>query len=141
MIKSVILFTLLLVAVACEPRPTYGGTLFVHTHTYHQHQEGQEIEAFTPGLGYETDGGYRFGALRNSFGIPSVYAVKTFPENKRFRFGLGAISGYEWTGRGLRGRERGAVPIVGAEYDILDNVSVVWFGQALNLVLKWELGN
>lgn len=130
--KKLILLITLLISM-----PVYSGDIIVHTFT--SHVGVSDLEDFTPGVGYTNDANYRFGVLRNSYKVPSFYVVKMFPENKRFRFGLGAVSGYEYSKGMLSKKERGIIPLMAAEVDLTKNTTVIWFGQALSLAFKFKI--
>jgi hypothetical protein len=115
--------------------PVYSGQFVIHTFTTHVGVEG--LEEYTPGLAYTNNKNFRLGILRNSFKLPSMYAVKLFPVSKRFKFGVGLISGYTYFNGTLIKGPRSIVPLVAAELDITKNVGVVWAGNAFNLVLKY----
>jgi len=115
------------------------GDLIIHTHTIH-FGSSNGVNNSTPGIGYQFDNNYRVGLLKNSYELPSVYVVKVFPETSRFRFGIGVISGYRMTKRNtITGDRNGAIPLLAAEVDITENVVITWFGQALNLSLKFHM--
>jgi len=127
--------TLILLAALLVCVPVQACEFVVHTFTYHA--GGEKLETFTPGLGYTTNSSYSFGALRNSFKSSSIYIVKMFPIFKGVRVGMGAITGYYHKGGRVGKDEDGVIPLLAAEIDITKNVSVIWFGNAFNLTLKF----
>jgi len=128
--KLITLLVILLISV-----PAYSGEFLIHTFTTHVGVDG--LEKYTPGLAYTNDKNYRFGILRNSFKQPSGYVVKLFPVSKRFRLGLGIISGYKYVKGSLVSSRKNIVPLLAAELDITKNVGIIWSGNAFNLVLKY----
>ena len=127
----ILLFLLLMTLTV----PVQAGEIVVHTFTVHA--GGEKLEKFTPGLGYTTNSNYRFGILRNSYKLPSIYAVKMFPVFKGVQIGMGAITGYRLKGIKIGKDEDGVIPLLAAEIDIVKNVSIIWFGQAISLALKF----
>ena len=132
--KAVVLLLAMLSA------PVMAGDLSFHTFSAHIKEDNRE--EFTPGIAF-TEGGYRFGYLRNSFKINSFYGTKIFRISDSMRLGLGVITGYEYAttedGTGITGKNGGAIPFVAVEKDITDNISVLWFGRAVNLIVKFRV--
>jgi len=130
-----ILFIIVFLLAGCAP--VLAGNWSIHTYTAHIPVANSEhLKLFTPGIGYTHDG-YRFGYFRNSFDVDSFYAAKLYPYNDQLRFGMGAISGYKFTGSRLTGHPGGIIPLLVAEFDITDNISVLWMGRAFNLEVKF----
>jgi len=94
------------------------------------------LETVTPGIAY-TEKGYRAGVIRNSFRLPSFYAAKLYDINHRLRFGLGIITGYSIEGLHLKGDTSGVIPLLAAEFDINNQLSILFTGRAFNLELKF----
>lgn len=106
----------------------------LHTVSYHVGVSG--MNNFNPGIAYQHKD-VRVGVLYNSFKLPTAYGAYIIPVHERVRFGVGAVTGYEWRDGGIYGKATGVLPLVAAEIDITDNVSVLWFGRALNLEVKF----
>lgn len=108
-------------------------------HTVSAHVGVKGLNPYNPGIGYDVTDKVRVGALYNSYKKPSGYALYIVPLHPRFRFGAGLISGYKlntntWE---VSGKTGSIIPAVALEADITRNVSAVWFGQAINLELKF----
>lgn len=109
-------------------------------HTVSVHVGVEDLNNLNPGIGYNVTDDIRVGAFYNSYKLPSVYAAKLIPLHPRVRLGLGAITGYKLVSpdEGLIvGKATGVVPLLAIEADITDNVSVIWFGRALNLEVRF----
>ena len=108
----------------------------VHTVSYHVGAD--DLNNVNVGLGYDIAENVRIGALYNSYSKPSAYAAAFVSLNKRVRIGAGVITGYaigeDWR---LEGKTTSILPLAAAEVDLTEHVSVIWFGQALNLALKF----
>jgi hypothetical protein len=134
-------FTLLAAAMALGFSYTFDasaeqGDWTAHTVSVHVGVTG--LNNFNPGLAYDVRDDLRVGALYNSYKKPSLYVAKLFNVGNRFRAGVGVVSGYKWeSGEGVSGKTSGILPLVAAELDITNNVSIIWFGQAFNLEVKF----
>jgi hypothetical protein len=113
------------------------GDWTIHTVSVHAGVTG--LNNFNPGLAYDVRDDLRVGALYNSYEKPSLYVAKLFNIKKRFRAGVGVISGYKWDSdqNDVTGKTTGILPLVAAEFDIAPNISILWFGQAFNLEVKF----
>jgi len=111
------------------------GELMVHTVTAHVGL-GQKLRTFTPGLAYTTNG-KRVGVLSNSYGKPSLYAAAIIPISQRTRIGVGAISGYKYSNMTIDDDSTSVIPLVAAEVDVTDSVTLIWFMQAINISIKF----
>ena len=109
----------------------------VTVHTVSTHVGVSGMNNINPGIGIDYRD-VRFGALYNSFEKPSVYGAYIVPLHPRVRVGLGAVTGYEYRDGGFYGKTTGVLPLFAVEADITDNVSVLWFGRAINLELKFR---
>lgn len=114
---------------------TCSADVTVHTVSTHVGVDG--LNNINPGIGIDYRD-VRFGALYNSFEKPSVYGAYIVPLHPRVRVGLGAVTGYEYRDGGIYGKTTGVMPLFAVEADITDNVSVLWFGRAINLELKFR---
>lgn len=108
-------------------------------HTVSAHVGVSGLNNVNPGVGYDVTDNLRIGGFYNSYRKPSAYALGFFEVHPRFRVGAGVISGYTFTPGTweVEGKTAGLIPAVAAELDITNNVSVVWFGQAFNLEVKF----
>lgn len=131
------------VAAACaltyctDSAADQAGDWTIHTVSVHVGVSG--LNNVNPGVGYNVTDHLRVGAFWNSYNKPSAYATGWFDLHPRVRVGAGLASGYTfvpgtWQ---VEGKTTGLVPVLAAEVDITDHVSVGWFGQALNLELKF----
>ena len=111
------------------------GDITVHTASVHVGASG--LNNINPGIAYDLKDRLRLGALLNSFKKPSVYAAYLIPLGTKVRVGVGVITGYEYKDGRVLGKTASAIPMLAVEVDITDHVSVLWFGQALNLELKF----
>lgn len=109
-------------------------------HTVSAHVGVSDLNNINPGLGYDITDDLRVGAFYNSYELPSFYIAKLIhiPFMPRIRAGLGVISGYtwDWDQEDVIGETGGLLPLVAIEADITRNVSVLWFGNAVNLEIK-----
>lgn len=108
-------------------------------HTVSVHAATQGLNNINPGIAYDVRDDLRVGAIYNSYKKPSLYVAKLFNVRKRFRAGLGVISGYTWDNDkgGVYGKTSGILPLVAAEFDLAPGVSLLWFGEAFNLEVKF----
>jgi hypothetical protein len=131
------------------------GDITLHTVSAHVGVSG--LNNINPGVGYDLTDNVRVGGFYNSYRKPSAYVAAFLNIHPRFRVGAGVISGYSFQSEddetlksadkpecsGLCGNASGVLPLVAAEFDIVPQkgsrpgVSVVWFGQALNLEVKF----
>jgi len=112
------------------------GYYTVHTFTTHFHVEG--LETFTPGIAYTNENGTRFGVLRNSYKLPSLYVAKTIDFHSWLRIGVGLATGYTIQNGRIEGKRTGIIPFPAIEVDITNNLSVLWMADAINLELKFK---
>lgn len=108
-------------------------------HTVSTHLITDDMNNVNPGLAYDVREDIRIGALYNSYNRPSLYAAKIFPIHDRVRVGLGVITGYGWDSdeHDVYGKTTGVIPLLALELDVTKHVSIIWFGEALNLELKF----
>ena len=108
-------------------------------HTVSAHLITEDMNNFNPGLAYDITDNYRVGGLYNSFEKPSLYVARIFDVHSRVRVGAGIISGYKWDSdqNDVVGKTASVLPFLAVEVDVTDNVSVIWFGEALNLEVKF----
>lgn len=107
-------------------------------HTVSTHLGGSGLNNINPGVAYDLSDRLRLGALLNSFKKPSVYAAYLIPLGTRVRAGVGAVTGYQYKDGQVLGKTASAIPMLAVEVDVTKHVSVLWFGQALNLELKFR---
>ena len=107
-------------------------------HTVSAHVGCPDCSWATPGLAYDVHSHVRIGALLNSYHKPSAYAVGIIPVRDNVRIGLGAASGYK-LGHNfqLTGDTMSVAPVLAIEVDLTDHLSLLWFGQAINLEVKF----
>jgi len=110
----------------------------VTVHTVSTHLGGSGLNNINPGVAYDLSDRLRLGALLNSFKKPSVYAAYLIPLGTRVRAGVGAVTGYQYKDGQVLGKTASAIPMLAVEVDVTKHVSVLWFGQALNLELKFR---
>jgi hypothetical protein len=124
-------------ALSASVQADQAGEWTVHTVSAHVGVSG--LNNINPGIGYNVSEYIRLGALYNSYKKPSAYAVGFYDLHPRFRVGAGLISGYTFEPGTFQvtGKTAGIVPLIAAEVDITKHVSVVWFGQAFNLEVKF----
>lgn len=131
------------VTFAADSHADKAGDWTIHTVSAHVGVSG--LNNVNPGVGYNVTDGLRVGALYNSYKKPSAYVAGFIdfpPGQNRVRVGGGLISGYTFDTSDtadslITGKTTGIVPLVAVEVDITKNVSVVWFGQAFNLEVKF----
>ena len=111
------------------------GDITVHTVSVHVGASG--LNNINPGVAYDLTDRLRLGALLNSFGKPSAYAAYLIPLGTKVRVGVGAVTGYQYKDGRVLGKTASAIPMLAVEVDVTKHVSVLWFGQALNLELKF----
>lgn len=134
---TVIALAVSLVALSAAECQAREGGWTVHTVSAHVATRG--LNNFNPGIAYDVRDDLRVGGLYNSYEKPSFYVAKLFNVRKRFRAGLGIISGYTWDQdeRDVVGKTSGILPFVAAEFDLAPGVSLLWFGEAFNLEVKF----
>jgi len=98
----------------------------VHTVSMHYQDHGQ-YNNINPGIAYDVFKYARVGAVVNSFYHLSTYAAAIIPVSRKMRIGLGVVTGYKG----------GPLPMVSVEYDIRPGLSILWFGTALNMEIKF----
>lgn len=98
----------------------------VHTVSMH-YQDGGQYNNINPGVAYDVMKYARVGAVINSYYRLSTYAAAIMPVSDKLRIGVGMVTGYR----------PGAVPLISVEYDIRPGLSIVWFGTALNMEIKF----
>ena len=111
------------------------GDITLHTVSVHVGVTG--LNNINPGIAYDVRDDVRVGALYNSYNKPSLYVAKLIPIKRRLRIGLGVITGYTWRDNDVYGKTTGILPLLAVEADLLPGVSVIWFGQAISLELKF----
>ena len=115
------------------------GTWTIHTVSAHIGVSG--LNNVNPGAGYNLTRHIRVGGFYNSYEKPSLYAAAFGDINSRVRIGAGLVSGYTFdtdSDEGfLSGKTSGVVPLLALEVDITRNLSLAWFGQAINLEVKF----
>lgn len=106
-------------------------------HTVSTHLKTDGVNNINPGIAYDFDY-IRVGGVYNSYENLSLYVVGIADITSSFRVGAGAISGYKFKNNDVaEGDSTSIIPFIAFEYDITDNVSVVLFGEVLNLALKF----
>lgn len=114
--------------------PAFGD---VTVHTVSTHLQTSGLNNINPGVGYDF-GSLRLGGIYNSYKKPSLYAVGIIDVTDSFRVGAGVVSGYRFQdGLVVKGDHDSIIPLIAAEYDLTKHVSIVWFGEVLNLELKF----
>lgn len=115
------------------------GDITVHTLSMHFGSNADQMNNINPGIAYDIRDDLRVGALYNSYYKPSLYVAKVIRLNRRLSAGLGVISGYKWSSqeRDVVGETYSIIPMLAVEARISDNVSVLWFGQAFNLQVRF----
>ena len=111
------------------------GDITLHTVSLHVGASG--LNNLNPGAAYGVTDHVRIGALYNSYRKPSAYVFYIHPLTDRLRLAGGVISGYRYSGGRLYGKTASAVPAIALEYDVTKQLSVVWFGQAFSLEIKY----
>lgn len=99
----------------------------VHTVSQHYRQNNEEINNLNPGIAYDPIRYTRIGAVVNSYKHLSAYAAVIIPLSDNLRLGVGGVTGYGHKTR----------PLVAIEYDIKPGLSILWFGTAINVELKF----
>jgi len=133
LLKNIILVSALCI-LSSTVATVQAGEHIIHTLTLHP----QNVDLTpTPGFGYATDDGARFGVLYNTFKLPSYYVAHTYDISSRFRIGLGLMSGYLVQDGEIINKRSGFIPFTAVEADITDHISVVWMGNVFNLELKF----
>ncbi len=123
---------LTLAAGSCDAEQ---GDITLHTVSVHVGAPG--LNNINPGVAYDVTDNVRVGGLYNSYKKPSVYAAYLYPLSSRFRIGAGIVTGYAIDGRRIKGKTVSAIPLLAAEFDVTKRLSVIWFGQAFNLEVKF----
>jgi len=103
----------------------------LHTVSIHPGQSG--MNNINIGVAYNVTDNIRIGAVHNSYEKVSLYVVNITTINDNWRIGTGVASGYRsefWSSSPV-------IPVISVEYDITDNLSVLWFGTAINLEVKF----
>lgn len=133
--------TLLAIALAVASVPAVADDTpwTIHTASVHFGPGTEGLNNVNPGVAYQFANNVRVGGLYNSYKLPSVYAAYIHDVTDNFHVGLGVVSGYTWSSEehALVGKANSVVPLLAVEADITDNVSLVWFGQAINLEVKF----
>jgi hypothetical protein len=107
-------------------------------HTVSHHFITQDMNNVNPGLGYDVNKNLRIGGFYNSYEKPSFCSVGIANITDKFRVGVGVISGYKLqNSRIYEGKHTSLIPLIAMEYDITSDVSIAWFGEVLNLELKF----
>jgi len=107
-------------------------------HTVSDHLKTTGLNNINPGIAYDFTPNFRAGGLYNSYHRPSFYAVGLAHVNSRLRLGAGVISGYKLHGKDVgKGSDTSIIPLIAVEYDLTKHVSIAWFGEVLNLELKF----
>jgi len=110
----------------------------VTVHTFSVHLQGRGLNNVNPGVGYDVTDTFRTGILYNSYKKPSVYAAYIVPWSPRIRAAFGVVTGYAFKDKRIQGKTYSAVPLVALEVDLTDTISILWFGTALNLEVKFK---
>jgi hypothetical protein len=127
-----------LAAAMADTAHSQGGEWTVHTVSYHfAIDKDTDLNNINPGLGYDVSEYVRVGGYYNSFEKPSLYAAAFAEVYPRVKVGLGLVTGYQFDGQYITGSTYSVMPLVGVEVRITDNLAVAWFGQALNLEVKF----
>lgn len=121
--KYTIVFMFLLTA---NPLQADQGNWTVHTVSMHFSND-EELNNINPGVAYDLFEYMRIGGVVNSYKRLSLYAVGIIPITHRLRVGVGTVNGYD----------NGPQPMAAIEYDILPDLSILWFGKAINMELKF----
>ena len=110
----------------------------VSIHTVSLHMVSKGVNNFNPGVGYDIKSA-RVGILYNSFKRPSVYALGIIDITPILRIGAGVIRGYSFdTDNTVITRDDNHwMPLVAVEVDITKSLSLVWFGDAINVEYKF----
>jgi hypothetical protein len=111
----------------------------IHTGSVHFGSGSDEMNNLNPGIGYQFRNNVRVGALYNSYKYASAYAAYVYDVRDNVHLGFGAITGYKWDSdqKDLVGDSTGVVPLFAVEVDLSDSLSLLWFGQAINLEYKF----
>jgi len=118
-------------ASRCESAERYS----LHTVSHHIGVEG--LNNLNPGLGYDVTPNLRVGAFYNSYKKPSTYVMGMVPVHRYVNIGAGLMSGYTMDDWQVSGKTSGFIPAVAVEVKLHRNLSAVWFGQAINLQVKF----
>lgn len=101
-------------------------------HTVSQHPFDSGVNNINPGVAYDT-GEYRSGVFYNSYKRTSFYTAKVSSITTKLKIGYGVASGYSsefWDSSPL-------IPIIAMEYNVTNNLSLIWFGKAINIGVKF----
>ncbi len=112
--------------LAVSPLYADQGDWTAHTVSMHFNND-EELNNINPGAAYDLFKYMRIGGVINSYKHLSLYAVGIIPITHRLRVGVGVVNGYN----------NGPQPMAALEYDIRPNLSILWFGKAINMELKF----
>jgi len=119
---TIVILVLLITGPLCADQ----GGWTVHTVSMHFATD-EELNNINPGVAYDPFDHMRIGGVVNSYKQLSLYAVGIVPITPRLRIGMGGVSGY---GDGIKS-------MLAVEYDIRSDLSILWFGKAINMELKF----
>jgi len=134
-IAGVALVGVLLLAVSGAVQAAKGD---ITVHTVSTHFGANGMNNINPGIAYNVHDRVRFGALVNSFKLPSAYGAYLLPVTEDIRLGFGLVTGYQFKDGRILGKTNSVIPLFAVEVDVIKNVSVLWFGTAVNVTLKFK---